>query len=181
MSERVCTKCGERISYSAPDTHFLAVERKGAWPEWSDARCIDGGFHEPKPTEMEFAEAEISKAADMIERQAIRISELERDVEEWDALRERMTNLLTRTANVLKGSPGPLQKHDWSDLPEVARRLLAVDLLTEIEKRLQTGADDYLHIYRSDAGGFYAERDGEFANAATLRNALMALYPPPQS
>lgn len=36
------------------------------------------------------------------------------------ALRERMADLLTRTANALKGDPGPLRSHDWSDLPDVA-------------------------------------------------------------
>lgn len=50
------------------------------------------------------------------------------------ALRERMSDLLTRTADALKGSPGPLRLHDWSNLPEVAasarqevRRLIEVD------------------------------------------------------
>lgn len=36
------------------------------------------------------------------------------------ALRNRMADLLTRTANALKGDPEPLHSHDWSDLPDVA-------------------------------------------------------------
>ncbi|MCC6972114.1 MAG: hypothetical protein IT434_18020, partial [Phycisphaerales bacterium] len=39
-----------------------------------------------------------------------------------DALRERMANILTRTAAALKGEPGPLTLHDWSGLPEIAER-----------------------------------------------------------
>lgn len=37
-------------------------------------------------------------------------------------IRTRMADLLTRTANALKGDPGPLTMHDWSDLPDVAAR-----------------------------------------------------------
>lgn len=36
------------------------------------------------------------------------------------ALRDRMDSLLTGVAAALKGEPGPLVMHDWSDLPEVA-------------------------------------------------------------
>lgn len=48
----------------------------------------------------------------------------ERDAES-DALRTRLANLLTDTANALKGDPGPLRAHDWSDLPRVAAELRA--------------------------------------------------------
>lgn len=41
------------------------------------------------------------------------------------ALRDRMADLLTRTANALKGEPGPLSSHDWSDLPEVAAEIVS--------------------------------------------------------
>jgi hypothetical protein len=44
--ERPCGKCGELIRYSVPDTVFVAVVRRGLWPEWSDARCVDGGLHQ---------------------------------------------------------------------------------------------------------------------------------------
>lgn len=36
-----------------------------------------------------------------------------------------MSEILTDTANVLKGNPKPLHLHDWSDLPKVALRLAA--------------------------------------------------------
>lgn len=47
------------------------------------------------------------------------------EIEEGDALRERMAELLTGTANALKGDPPPLTWHDWSDLPAVAKRTAA--------------------------------------------------------
>ncbi len=42
-----------------------------------------------------------------------------------NGLLDRLADLLTRTANALKGEPAPLTLHDWSDLPEVAARLRA--------------------------------------------------------
>ena len=41
------------------------------------------------------------------------------------ALCDKLADILTRTANVLKGEPKPLHLHSWHDLPEVARRLVA--------------------------------------------------------
>lgn len=40
--------------------------------------------------------------------------------DECDQLRARLADLLTRTANALKGEPEPLKSHSWHDLPEVA-------------------------------------------------------------
>lgn len=79
--------------------------------------------------------------------------------EESDALRTRLANLLTDTANALKGAPGPLRAHDWSDLPRVA-----ADLRAELMAAEQRGAaptpgtpltltmtrdehPDYIHYY----------------------------------
>lgn len=42
----------------------------------------------------------------------------EREIAECDALRSKLADILTRTANALKGEPGPLQSHSWHDLPE---------------------------------------------------------------
>jgi hypothetical protein len=44
---------------------------------------------------------------------------------EDDALRDRMADLLTRTAAALKGPPKPLHLHDWADLPDVATKVVA--------------------------------------------------------
>lgn len=52
------------------------------------------------------------------------IIEAEWEPESATALRDRMADLLTRTANALKGDPSQIGPHggmhDWSDLPEVA-------------------------------------------------------------
>lgn len=53
------------------------------------------------------------------------VSELAGKLHEADVLRERMGNLLTGVANALKGDPGPLVLHDWSDLPAHAARVCA--------------------------------------------------------
>jgi len=46
------------------------------------------------------------------------------EVDEYAELLDRLSKLLTDTANALKGDPGPLKLHDWSDLPKVAQRLV---------------------------------------------------------
>ena len=43
--------------------------------------------------------------------------------DEYAAINQRMSDLLTRTAIALKGDQPPLTSHDWSDLPSVAKRL----------------------------------------------------------
>lgn len=48
---------------------------------------------------------------------------LTKELGEENALRERLTQLLTHTAGGLKGRPAPLHLHDWSDLPQVAAAL----------------------------------------------------------
>jgi hypothetical protein len=47
------------------------------------------------------------------------------EIREYQWLTGRLTLLLTMTANALKGEPDELHLHDWSDLPAVARRLVA--------------------------------------------------------
>ena len=65
------------------------------------------------PDPREISEA-IDAAIEMIE-----------SAEEDRALRDKLADILTRTANVLKGEPKPLHRHGWHDLPDVARRLVA--------------------------------------------------------
>lgn len=48
-----------------------------------------------------------------------------------DALRERMSDLLTRVANALRGEPGPLAAHSWHDLPERAAAAIAARGVTD--------------------------------------------------
>lgn len=66
-----------------------------------------------QPDSREISEA-IDAAIEMIEC-----------AEEDRALCDKLSDILTRTANVLKGEPKPLHLHSWHDLPEVARRLVA--------------------------------------------------------
>ena len=56
-----------------------------------------------------------------------RVDMLEAEVAEYDALTVRLSNVLTRTADALKCSAPDLvwhPRHDWSDLPQVAQRLM---------------------------------------------------------
>lgn len=48
-----------------------------------------------------------------------------RDAEDTQRLIDRMSDLLTRTANALKGPPEALHLHSWHDLPEVAAAIKA--------------------------------------------------------
>ena len=66
---------------------------------------------QPDPCEIGLA---IDAAIEMIE-----------SVEEYSALCDKLADILTRTANVLKGDPKPLHRHSWHDLPDVAQRLAA--------------------------------------------------------
>ena len=66
---------------------------------------------QPNPRELGMA---IDAAIEMIE-----------SAEEERALCDKLADILTRTANVLKGEPKPLHRHSWHDLPEVARKLVA--------------------------------------------------------
>lgn len=50
-------------------------------------------------------------------------SKLAEELEEDDALRTRLSELLTGVAAGLKGPPQPLHGHDWSDLPTLAGQI----------------------------------------------------------
>ena len=47
------------------------------------------------------------------------------EIEELTAQRDQLADILTRTANALKGQPAELSLHSWHDLPEVAQQLKA--------------------------------------------------------
>jgi len=92
-----------------------------------------------------------------------RIHALEADVAELESLREKMSSLLTRTANALKGEPDELKWHDWSDLPTVAARLTAErdEALQHIEKAREAiaNAQQWADKWRDHAFAAKAERD----------------------
>jgi hypothetical protein len=51
------------------------------------------------------------------------MAEQTKDLLEERALRERLADILTRTANALKGTPPPTVFHSWHDLPAMAARM----------------------------------------------------------
>ena len=50
----------------------------------------------------------------------------QQEIDELTAQRDKLADILTRTANALKGEPAELSLHSWHDLPEVAQQLKAV-------------------------------------------------------
>ncbi len=53
------------------------------------------------------------------------IASLREELRAADDLRERMVDILRRTAVALKGTEAPLHSHGWHDLPEVAEQMAA--------------------------------------------------------
>jgi hypothetical protein len=70
---------------------------------------------------------------------AAELRRLHADVEELDGLRERLADLLSRTAVALKGPEPPLTRWDWSDLPKRVLSLHAVN--QELLEALRTARD----------------------------------------
>ncbi|HUW35681.1 MAG TPA: hypothetical protein VM223_29055, partial [Planctomycetota bacterium] len=65
------------------------------------------------------------------------LDEAEAESDESDALRMSMADILTATANVLKGEPPPGHQHSWHDLAAVAEARIR-ELEKEIEHHSQT-------------------------------------------
>ena len=63
----------------------------------------------------------LSVFADLKEQDE-RIKELESELEESDAIRDRCAHLLAETAVALKGPEKALHRHGWQDVPEVAAK-----------------------------------------------------------
>ena len=49
----------------------------------------------------------------------------QQELDELTAQRDKLADILTRTANALKGQPAELSAHSWHDLPKVAQQLKA--------------------------------------------------------
>ncbi len=88
-------------------TETIAILRK--YNVWRRGN-LDG---QPMPDPREIGEA-LDAAIEIIE-----------SAEEDRALCDKLADILTRTANVLKGEPKPLHRRGWHDLPDVARKLVA--------------------------------------------------------
>ena len=65
------------------------------------------------------------RAAAELRRLAVEADTLRADADECDALRAKLADTLTRTAEALKGPPPPLHAWGWHDLPEIAEALRA--------------------------------------------------------
>jgi hypothetical protein len=93
---------------------------------------------------------------------------------EETAHHEKLRDILTRTANALKGEPAPLTQHSWHDLPEVAERL-------HNDLRLARGAmaaqDERERVAGDRCGVSYLDHGCDWPDAVadvvvTLRDAL---------
>jgi hypothetical protein len=84
---------------------------------------------------------------------AAELRRLHADVEELDGLRDRLADLLSRTAVALKGPEPPLTRWDWSDLPERAMRLhTEVQGWIPVAERLPKPGQYVLVVFRYSTG-----------------------------
>ncbi len=56
------------------------------------------------------------------------IKELNNEITDLDVTNQRMSCLLTRSVNAIRGEPAPLHRHSWHDLPDLIYAM-KVDLL----------------------------------------------------
>ena len=79
-----------------------------------------------------------------IYRHHAEIEAMEKESQESHDLIEKVSDILTRTANAMKGKPAPLHSHSWHDLPEVAEAMArdAARLMFVFE------ADGFVHVER---------------------------------
>lgn len=105
------------------------------------------------------------------------------EVEEYAGLADRLGRLLTGVANGLKGGPGPLTLHDWSDLPKVSAALRERARVAEEERDQAIAQRDAAIVERDgarqasaawaadmvSAANRASQRDDEYPLAAILR------------
>lgn len=112
---------------------------------------------------------------------------------EEEALRMQMADLLTRTANALRGDPGPLRRWSWHDLPERAAAAISmIDILQRSAKNLAEQAapvvvpQDVLDaldrmctpLHESRLSGATAEADARCMQI--IRDYVLSSAPAPQ-
>jgi DNA-binding phage protein len=88
------------------------------------------------------------------------LKRLQDERNEEDALRDKLADLLTATANALKGEPGPRMQHSWHDLAEWGQAARDVAMLylastgpggTAAElKRFLAAADTWKRLFARD-------------------------------
>lgn len=84
------------------------------------------------------------------------LEQVVRDLKESEAMRERMADILSRTAVALRGPEPPLTRWSWHDLPERAAAAANHDVAKPVKERKRASRlpQDF---YPSDAGLAYAE------------------------
>ena len=134
-------------NYEWPSHFFSMTEIRNGEPlvRLSDAEAIIAA----KDAEIERLNRENNELGARIGREinienkqkAERIKELEYELEESDAIRDRCAHLLAETAAALKGPEKALLRHGWQDLPEVAAKQSAA--LKLAKDALQTPGQYY--------------------------------------
>jgi hypothetical protein len=99
----------------------------------------------PGTAMIEVAHLAGSRAA--IERFFESVEQLAEEIQDDDALRDRLAALLTGVAAGLKGPPPPLTLHDWSDLP--AKAEAARSRIAELEAVWHDPAKLHVNLLRS--------------------------------
>lgn len=101
------------------------------WQERLDRANFGLGFllaaATKKPMTSEEA-ADIATHCAAVKNMLAEAQDLYDDAQDAHTLCDRLSDLLTHTADVLKGPPGPLSRHSWHDLPESAALAMAPDM-----------------------------------------------------
>jgi len=89
--------------------------------------------------------------------------------DEQDATLVKLIDLLTRTANAVKGQPGEMKQHGWADLPELCTALTA--RVAELEAVVKAAVNWHCATVRTKP---YREDDlcdaiGDYLNAADTK------------
>lgn len=132
----------------------------GIWPSAARGAVLDALHRVDRPTLPRLTTAALKALAPYYR-------DAREESQDDETLRERMATLLHETANALKGDPGPLRAHDWSDLPRVAAELRA-----EVAAIEQRGAERLLDVL-DDLSEVLADTDDP---VAAVRRKIGALY-----
>ena len=102
------------------------------------------------------------------------IEALKRELREGEDLRERLSDILTRSVNAIRGEPEPLSLHSWHDLPELIEALRVdaalLDWLTA--KGVEYGGG--WHARENVANRGYRLHQGRVGGLETPRVAISA-------
>ena len=80
--------------------------------------------------------------------------------DEQDATLVKLIDLLTRTANAVKGQPGEMKQHGWADLPELCTALSArvAGLEAALRMFLEAGLGNSTDVVQQRAAVFNAAK-----------------------